>query len=63
MKPVMYIGKNSMYMLWVHIMDYVVQFAWKRTGNNFINAALRIIIDIVLFLVLTQFIDRFKKSK
>lgn len=58
MKPVIYIGKNSMYMFWVHYMDYVVQFAWKRTGNGFINAALRIIIDIALFFGLNAIYSR-----
>ncbi len=63
MKPIIYIGRNSMYMLWVHIMDYVVQFVWNRTGNSYINAMLRITIDTVLFLILMQFINLLKKSK
>lgn len=54
MKPFMYLGKNSMYMLWVHIMDYTVSFIWNTTSNKFINAIIRIIVDVVLFVILIQ---------
>ena len=63
MKPLMYLGRNSMYMLWVHIMDYNFKFAWDRTNNNFIDGILRIIVDIVLFMIFMQILNLLKKVK
>ena len=47
--PLKYLGRNSMYMLWIHTMDYAVSFVWSITGNGFINAGLRILGYILLF--------------
>lgn len=52
MKPFTYLGKNSMYMLWVHIMDSVVKFMWSKTDNQWINAIIRIAVDMALFVIL-----------
>ena len=54
MKLFIYLGKNSMYMLWIHTMDYAVSFIWKTTSNNFTNAIIRIFVDVVLFVILMQ---------
>lgn len=61
MKPFMYLGKYSMYMLWVHSMDYTVEFIWNRTNNDFINASIRIVVDVVLLIILMQFLDLVKR--
>ncbi len=61
MTPLKYLGRNSMYMLWVHTMDGYVGFMWSITGSSFINAGLRILVDIVLFLVLMKFMEFMKK--
>ena len=63
MKLFMYLGKNSMYMLWVHIMDYTVRFIWKITSNNFTNAIIRISVDVVLFVLLMQIIALVNNKK
>ncbi len=61
MAPLRYLGRNSMYMLWIHTMDYAVSFVWSITGNGFIDAGLRILVDILLFLMLMKFMDFMKK--
>lgn len=63
MKPFMYLGKNSMYMLWIHIMDNTVSFIWKTTSNEFINAIIRITVDVVLFVILMQVLSLMKNRK
>ena len=47
--PLIYLGKNSMYMLWIHVMDYTLTFVWKSTESVFLNVLLRVVVDICLF--------------
>ena len=61
-RPLRYLGKNSMYMLWVHILDNAFYFIWDRTGNNWIRAGLRVATDIVLFVLLMYFIGLIRKK-
>ena len=61
MKPLTYLGRNSMYMLWVHIMDYTVRSIWNRTNNNFVDAIIRIAVDLALFAILMYFLTLVKK--
>ena len=63
MKPLKYLGRNSMYMLWIHVMDYIVEYVWNRTDNNFIKALLRIITDIILFAVFMLILNLLKRIR
>ena len=48
-KPVMYLGKNSMVMLWVHCFDGSFGFVYGITKNAYINGTIRVIADIIAF--------------
>jgi fucose 4-O-acetylase-like acetyltransferase len=52
MIPLIYIGKNSMYFFWAHIMDYVFQPIWSISSHPLIIVGLRLIIDTVLFFLI-----------
>lgn len=52
MFPFIYIGKNSMYFFWAHIMDYVFQPIWSISSHPLIIVGLRLIVDTVLFFLI-----------
>lgn len=49
-KPLIYLGKNSLYMLCIHILDFNLwTWAYEITGNNYVNAMLRVLVDCIVF--------------
>lgn len=46
---VTYIGRNSIYMLCIHMMDYLWRFTWSLSNNEYIAVLIRVVIDIVVF--------------
>lgn len=56
-KPLTYIGKNSIYLYCVHAMDYVYGVIWNRTDNHIINAVIRIVLDIIICCLLVKVLD------
>lgn len=66
-KPIVYLGKNSLYMLCIHILDYPLwpwTFNWSQ--HPILNAITRVIADLVVFtiLMLTKSIyEGIKKQK
>ena len=62
-KPLMYLGKNSIVMLWVHCFDRYYSFAWKITGNEYADTVLRVAEDIVVFALVMLIINAVKKRK
>lgn len=62
-KPFVYIGENSMYILWMHIMDYLFRIIWKWSNSDYINAVIRISVDIVLSIFLINLINLVKKYR
>lgn len=51
-KPLYIIGKNSMYLLCIHIMDQLWDFIWYVEGHQFISAGRRLVTDLSIFAVL-----------
>lgn len=62
MKPIMYIGKNSLYLFCVHEMDYLWKTLWN-IGNSVCSAIARIILDVIVFLAVMLVIFLFQKTK
>lgn len=58
-----YLGRNSMYMLWVHIMDYLAKPIWNITDNNWVNSIVRIAVDVALFVLLMCLLVFVKNKK
>lgn len=51
-KPVVYFGRNSLYLLCVHIMDYNWYNLWNVEGHQFYSAIKRTILDLLFFIIL-----------
>ena len=63
LRPLIFIGKNSMYLFWVHIMDNLLQNIWKIEGNTLLSVIIRIVIDIFFFIILVNIIYLLKNRK
>ncbi len=48
--PLLYIGKNSMYLLCVHILDGIYYTLWSVNGRQFHTALKRTAVDLVIFI-------------
>ena len=60
-----YLGKNSLYMLYVHCFDYYWSSLYTITDNLYIQAVLRVVIDIIAFIILMlvrKYLLRFRKK-
>ncbi len=49
--PLLYIGKNSMYLLCVHILDGIWYSLWNIDGHQFYTALKRTVVDLIIFIV------------
>lgn len=58
--PFKYIGKKTMKMLWVHCFDQYFSFAYLLTSNGYINALIRVVVDILVFVIVCEIISRFR---
>ena len=62
--PFKYLGKNSLYMFCIHMLDsYLIQWVWKRTNNEYINSLCRVIVDCVIFAVTMLVLESLKKYR
>lgn len=50
--PVLYIGKNSLYLLMIHHLDTMWRPIWWMEGHQFVSTFLRITVDLFVFLLL-----------
>ncbi len=62
-KPLRYIGRNAMYMLWVQALDHGWEFLWGWTGNHFADALLRILTDLAVFLLFMGVLALIRKNR
>lgn len=65
-KPFYLIGKNSIYLLCIHIMDQLWDFVWYVEGHQFLSAIRRLGTDILIFVVVmiaTRSFSIFRGSK
>lgn len=51
MKPIMYIGRNSLYLLCIHIMEYNWYKIWYIENHQFYSAIKRTIVDLLILIV------------
>lgn len=58
-KPFYIIGKNSMYLLCIHIMDQLWDFIWYVEGHQFLSAARRLGADLLVFAVVMFIVRSF----
>lgn len=49
--PVVYVGRNSLYLFCVHIMDGWWSSLYKVNGHQFQTAAKRTIVDLIIFAI------------
>ena len=58
-KPFYIIGKNSMYLLCIHIMDQLWDFIWYVEGHQFVSAGRRLGADLLVFAVVMLLVHGF----
>ena len=58
-KPFYIIGKNSMYLLCIHIMDQLWDFVWYVEGHQFVSAGRRLGADLLVFAVVMLLVHGF----
>ena len=58
-KPFYIIGKNSMYLLCIHIMDQLWDFIWYVEGHQFLSAIRRLGTDLLIFAVVMIIVRSF----
>lgn len=59
--PMRYLGKNSVYMLYIHAIDYsLLRPLWEHTTNIYINGFIRICVDLVFFIALMIVIEKIR---
>lgn len=52
-RPLVYIGENSIYLFYVHMFDHsVFRRLWNVTGISYVDALLRIVVDLAIFALL-----------
>lgn len=63
-RPIVYLGKYSMYMLIVHSLDSTL-FAklWIVNKSEYVNCIMRLLVDTILFLLLKKCIDFWEITK
>lgn len=62
-KPIVFLGKNSLYLLCVHILDTKWEDVWRIEGHQFYTAVKRCVIDLILFLIVMLILTAWKKIK
>ncbi len=59
-----YLGKNSMYMLCIHILDsYLFKPFWELSANLYLNALCRVLVDMVVFGIFMLLRETYIKKK
>ena len=62
-KPFLYLGKNSLYLLCVHVMDYLTFPIWNLENHQFWCAARRILANLIVFMLLMIVMRIWKELK
>lgn len=60
-RPFLLLGKNSMYMLCVHMMDYLWQPFCYASGPAFFSLMKKIMVDVLIFLAVMAVANKMKK--
>jgi fucose 4-O-acetylase-like acetyltransferase len=61
--PLKYLGKNSIYMLWVHCFDGYFSFVYNITPHGMVNTIFRVIIDLIIFVIVMVVIENIKRIR
>jgi fucose 4-O-acetylase-like acetyltransferase len=61
-KPICYLGKNSLYMLCIHIFDSYIIWIWKKSYFSLFNAIFRVAVDIIIFIIYMFVMERLKNN-
>jgi len=62
-KPIKYLGKNSLIMLWVHSFDHYYYFVYEVTEYDLVNAFIRVGVDLSVFALVMILIEHMRKYK
>ena len=62
-KPIVFLGRNSLYLLCVHILDGNWESVWHVEGHQFHTALRRCVADIIVFLAVMLVLTAWKKIR
>ncbi len=60
-KPICYLGRNSLYIFFIHYYDFLWRKIWTIEGHQFYSAFIRVVIDICVFLCAAILVNLVKK--
>lgn len=63
LKPLLFIGKNSLCLFCIHAIDSLYKPLYRLTDYNFCNFLIRISLDLLLLVILTRLIELIKNRK
>lgn len=62
--PLLFLGRNSIYMMCIHVLDYsLLKHLWDVSNNLYIRIMLRLTVDIFVFALVMVFIKYIRKRK
>jgi len=61
--PIIFLGKNSLYMFCIHAMDSWIRGWWYVDGNQFVSAIRRCISDLIIFIIIMLIVSIIRKIK
>lgn len=61
--PLLYLGKNSLYMLLIHYVDVWFFQMWRVDGNDYYSLIYRISDDIIIFVIVMFLVEKNRKKK
>lgn len=62
-KPLLFIGKNSIYLFCIHSLDYSYSFLWELTDSYFCNFWIRLALDLLPVVILTRLTELINNRK
>lgn len=61
-KPILYVGKNSLYLLCIHKIDFL-WMNWCQGMNQYIRAMLAAVVDLFVFVLVKWIINKWKENR
>lgn len=62
-KPLMYLGKHTIVIVWIHSADTLFDFLWELTSNDNINLLIRVSENLLVFTIVMLIITLIQKCK
>ena len=63
LQPVLYLGKNTLRMFFIHVIDLIFLYKiwYKISDNLFVNAVYRTMFNLIVFILVSFVIEAYRK--